>query len=429
MGKATEWVTRWSIVMSAKPVLPGVWKRKAGGHVVRTRVKDGRTGKQHEILRVLADEPDPKRALAWLTTERDRVRRGASISDRTIPTFKSFAASVFKSKVNDRTIHTASGRKKWARILEHHLCSTPWALFYVDRVAHADLVEWRDMIATMGWKRHVPAGDGSKRLAAQGERYSPNTLNDWLSIARVIWKAATHKFELPRNPMDGIADFPVDGHRTYTEEEPNALTLDEAARFLRTFRSSFPQFYAMTFLGIALGHRMSTIRPLRRKGPKADLDLKRGRLLIRRSNTVADEVEDFTKTKRDQNIALPKAVLDVLKWHVETQMTTWQMRESDLLFPTADGGFRSRSCLDKPFAKVTAVCKITKRITPRALRRTFQDVSRQARVEGVVAKAISGHATDAMRVHYSTAADDEVAAGIAKVVDLVAGRGSRRRAV
>jgi len=55
--------------------------------------------------------------------------------------------------------------------------------------------------------------------------------------------------------------------------------------------------------------------------------------------------------------------------------------------------------------------------------RTFQDLSREAEVDSVVAKAISGHATDAMRVHYSTASDAEVQIGIAKVINLAGFRG------
>lgn len=53
-----------------------------------------------------------------------------------------------------------------------------------------------------------------------------------------------------------------------------------------------------------------------------------------------------------------------------------------------------------------------------SMRRTFQDLTRKAGVDGVVAMAISGHATDAMRVRYSTAATPEVAKAIGKVVSI-----------
>lgn len=422
MSKAIEWVKRWSIEMSAKPVLPGVWKRKAGGFVVRTRVKNPKSGQQEEILRVLADETDPKRALAWLTKERDRVRSGVT-AETAIPRFNEFAAQLFEEKVDDGTISTAAGRKKWARILEHLLAAT-WANYYIDRVENADLAAWRAELPKKSWERHV-VKNGKKYLVATGEKYAPTTLNDWLNVARVIWNAATVRFKLLINPMDGIADFSEDGHRTYTEEEPNALTVEEVGPWLLKFRELYAQYYAMVFLMLAIGNRPSTIRPLRRKGATPDINFETRRLLIRRSNTVADEVEDFTKTKKDTPVTLPESVIEILQWHVDTQMVTESMRASELLFPTADGGFRSRSCLDKPFAAVTAACGLKKRITPRALRRTFQDLSRAAGMEGVVAKAISGHATDAMRVHYSTPAQQEIERGVAAVVSLAQFRKSR----
>lgn len=43
------------------------------------------------------------------------------------------------------------------------------------------------------------------------------------------------------------------------------------------------------------------------------------------------------------------------------------------------------------------------------MRRMFQDLTRKAGVDGVVAMAISRHATDAMRVRYSIASTPEVA--------------------
>ena len=128
---------------------------------------------------------------------------------------------------------------------------------------------------------------------------------------------------------------------------------------------------------------------------------------------------DSTNTGKDQTIKLPPLV-EVLRWHIDTQLTTSQQKKSELLFATEEGGFRSRSCLDKPFAAVTTACGITKRISDAA---HFQDLSREAQVEGiVVARAISGHATDAMRLHYSTAQDAEVEQGIARVIDIASRR-------
>ena len=39
---------------------------------------------------------------------------------------------------------------------------------------------------------------------------------------------------------------------------------------------------------------------------------------------------------------IPKELLDVLRWDVDTQLRPGPQQESDLLFPSEIGGFRSR---------------------------------------------------------------------------------------
>ncbi len=417
--KEIEWVERWGMWQSKDPVLPGVWRRKAGGHIVRSRVVDPKTGKMTEIKRSFPDEEDAKRAFTWLTAERERVRRGGTEATTALPTFRSFATLLFQKKVADGTIASAAGRAKWAHALEHHLLVAPWSEWYVDKVTFADLSDWRDGYATREWSRRSrKSKDGRQHVVVAGKGYKPHTINSLLAIARVIWKAISRRHSLP-NPMDGVEDFPTDRHPTYTHEQPNALTDEEVGAWLEMFHEMYPQFFAMTYLGFVLGQRPSTLRPIRRKGDEADLKMNEGLLLVRRSNTEGQEVMVGTKTAKEQKIKLPRVVLDVLAWHMRTQLRTEWQQESDLLFPTDDGGIRTRTCLDKPFRKVTDACGLTKRISPRAMRRTFQDLSRAAHVEGIVAKAISGHATDAMRIHYSTAQTKEVEQGIGRIAEVM----------
>lgn len=410
----TMWVTRWKMVISSAPILPGVWRRKEGGFVVCGAAKDPRTGKLKEVRKVLPNAVDAREALAWLTNERDRIRRGVTEEKKQeIPTWKTFAKSLFDTKLGDGSIQSAKGEEKWTTCLGH-LFKAPWAGFLVDQIKHADLVDWRNTLPKKRWERR---SKDRKRLISSGT-YKATTLNDWLNVARVVFAAATIKFDLPRDPMIGVEDF-VETHRTYTREQPNALTPEEVGLWLVTFKRLFPQFYAMAFLGLVYGQRPSSLRPLRRQGDTPDVIFGDDpRLLIRRSHTIGSEVWDRTKTKKDLDQTMPPEVVDVLKWHIQTQLTTDEQQASELLFPSKRGGFRSRSGLDKPFEAVTAACGIKKRITPRALRRTFQDLTRTAKVDGVVAKAISGHATDAMRVHYSTAQDAEVAAALGTLIDL-----------
>lgn len=92
------------------------------------------------------------------------------------------------------------------------------------------------------------------------------------------------------------------------------------------------------------------------------------------------------------------------------------MRDSDLLFPSTTGRWRSPTCLDKPIRRIALAAGITKHLSAKFMRRTFQDLGRAADVHDLVVRAISGHATRQMQDHYSSVAPSEVRDGLAKVV-------------
>lgn len=61
---------------------------------------------------------------------------------------------------------------------------------------------------------------------------------------------------------------------------------------------------------------------------------------------------------------------------------------------------------------------LRKKITPRGMRRTFQDVARAASVADVVTRSISGHATESMQLHYSSVGEDEQRASLGRMIAL-----------
>jgi integrase len=168
----------------------------------------------------------------------------------------------------------------------------------------------------------------------------------------------------------------------------------------------------------------STLRPLRRSGPERDVLWDEGVILLRRSNALGKEIMDRTKTALDQEIPLPPAARRVLREHVAA-LPAGPMRDSIYLFPSTTGGMRSRSALDKPFQEVAKALGWKVRFTPRGMRRTFQDLARQAQVHDVVTRAISGHATERMQRHYSTAQREEMREAVGKVVSLATARARR----
>jgi integrase len=409
---ATTWIKRWQAEIAATR-LPGVWKLKTGGHLVRARASDP-TGRKVEIRKRLP-ELDEAEAFAWLEAERSRIRSGDLSAPKAKPLFSTFALSLLEEKVATREIVSARGREKWTHTLTHLISGTGTVAGFgdlpIDRISTARTDAWRVGIAKLLRAPGTPQKKGT---------YSPQTVNGWIGILKVITKTARRRFKLGEDPAEDLPYFDTSEHPTFTEEEPNALTADEAKRFLAAMKSEFPQHYAMTCLGFATGLRPSQLRPLRRQGARADVKWDEQVILVRRSHTLG-EIMNRTKTKLRQRVSVPPELLAVLQWHVDTQMLTEDQAESDLLFPAEDGRPRSESCLKKPFAIVSALLGITKTITPKAMRRTFNDLTRLAKVEGIVTRSISGHTTEQMREHYSTVSPDEQRAAVGTVLRVIRG--------
>ncbi len=409
-SKETKWIKRWKNWV--KPTkLQGVWERKEGGHVVRKRVVVPATGKTHEVKKVLPNA-DAATAYKWLQDEVERVRRGNVEAPKPKTRFSDYAVSLLERKVAQREIRSAKSRQNWGPVLkflidgvheEGKVSVRGLGEFFIDQL-HAHHLE--------GWREDV-----AKRITA-GEM-SPHTANTRMTVLKIIMKAAKREFRLPRLATEDLRRFDTSEHDTFTDEEPNSLTLEEVPVFLARLRELYPQHYAMAYVGFALGLRPSSLRPLRRAGATPDVLWDENILLVRRSQTVGEEVMNTTKTKKKQRTHVPAALMDVLRWHVKTQLGTPEMRESELLFPNINGGFRAPTVLNKPFAEVSTEIGLGKKFTQKGMRRTFQDLARGAGLREEVQKKICGHITDEMKERYSTVAQGEQREAIGKVLVLM----------
>jgi integrase len=382
---------------------PSVFQRKEGGFLVRGRVKD-LAGKQRTIFKVL-DTTALLEAVKFLDSEKERVRTGSP--KRASMLFSEFADDLFDQKIKRGEIRSEVGIDKWRIILSHLIEGTKvgnthvpgFGDFPIDLIRVAHVEDWKDGLAAF-----IASDD-----------YEPTTVNTWISILRVISKEASHRFEI-KDFMTSVKKFPL--KRVDPKANPNTLTPEVVADFLSIMRRRFPQHYALVYLGMFTGLRPSSLRPLRRRGPEADIDWTTGDLEVRQSQTKGTKVMIGTKTARFQTVSLPRTVLDVLKWHVETQLKNHDMQKSDLLFPSLTGGFRTRTALRNPFMVVVDELKLKHNFTPKGMRRAFNDLARQAEISSFMTRAISGHSTAQMQDHYSTPAPDEQRESLARVIDL-----------
>jgi hypothetical protein len=357
---------------------------------------------RHQLIVLRRSSPRPRlrRLDRWLIATLREHDYPSSRWCAPMPTFSAFAASLFEDKVKAGDIRSASGRVKWAQTLEHHLLPA-FGPYLLDQLRHADIAQWR---VQMAGKIH----DGT---------YSPHTANKWLQVMRLILKAAVMQFELPRNPVDCIKNSTRASTAT-RRRSPTASPWKRCPASCRRCGSSARSTSLSCALVSSWGIVPRRCDRFGGQGATPDVDFDEGNLLVQRSHTEGDEVMARTMTKIRQRITLPPVLIDILRWHVDTQLTTDAMRESELLFPAEDGGFRSRSALKKPFVSVANAVGLKKHVSPKAMRRTFQDLARAAEVKDIVARAISGHATETMQHHYSTVAADEKKLAIAKVIEL-----------
>jgi len=404
MMSRPKWMLRWNSWIAPKPSKPGVWRRKEGGFVVRGRTKDPRTGKLEEVRMVLADVRDANTAYRILHEELDKVSRGELPEVSTQRSFADYSVSLLERKVKLNDIKSAKTRERWAGTLKLHLIPF-FGSFWMDQIRRATILAWKEEVGA-----GITAG-----------KNSPTTANGWFDILKVVINSYVFEHEMERNAVLGVKKFDTSLHPIYSEEEPNSLLPEEVPLFMDKMLELHPQHYGMVALGFGTGLRPSSMRPLRRRGPTPDVLWDKGVLLIRRSHTRKQEVMETTKTGQHQRLKLPKELMDILRWHVAE--LTPKRGDTDLLFPPRFGdGFMSASALDKPFQEVTAALKeegkLSKKITPRAMRRTFQDLAREAQVRDIVTRAISGHATEQMQRHYSTVNNSEVEEAICKVISL-----------
>jgi len=398
---------------------PGIYRLKKGGHLVRIRTTDPFSRKEKEVRKVLP-RATIEQAMAWQAEEKERLRLRLGQGEAQRVCFDLFAASILQRKIDQGKIKGDSIRKttdQYAHLINGTTVidkATGDVVVKVDAFGKVP-VERVTTKLIQTWKSQLG------KLIKDGH-YKPSTINGWLAQLRELMSIAVVEHDLKKNPMATVKDFDTSEHRPYTEKAPNSLEPAQTRTFLAKLLELYPQHYAMAYLGFMTGGRVSIMITLRRAGPDADIDWETGRLLNRRSKGHGPEVRNVVKQKDNFGVPLPQDIVDILSWHVETQLDPRQLKNKEnLLFPGAKGAdFRSMSSLAKPFAKVAQAIGVKFKFTQRGMRRTYNDLSRAANVKPEIIRSISGHHTEQMREWYSTYRSREKRAGIAAVIDLVA---------
>jgi integrase len=354
-------------VAAAAKLNEGIRQLERGRWLVRVRRVDSRTRKVvNRKATIAGTKADALHA-------RDRIRAElASSSSR--PLRKTLAEFAAEWLARRRVQLKGSVARKYEFSLRHV------------RAALGAL--WLDAIAPSHIEEYVAR---RTRAGAAG-----NTVLNELRMLRTIARDSLAEGYAVRYWCDRVRPPRV---RRYTEDDPNLLTPDQAARVL----ARVPRHWiGLVFLLMTTGLRIGEATALRWG------DLRHDVARVRRGNDRGALVEPKTKgSYRD----VP-ALLEVVALFGRPR------GDDELVFPSRRGGLHRGSPLRSVLEKACAAAGVP-RVTTHGLRRTFNDAGRR-RGSREALMAITGHVTDEMVSHYSIA-DAGEKASISRAVALAIG--------
>ena len=262
-----------------------------------------------------------------------------------------------------------------------------------------------------------------------GAEYAPSTVNGWHRTMRLILDAARRAGVVTVNAAREVTTLP---ERRTGGRRGRSLEADQLARFLAAVpKAKLPEDAARLVTCLALtGMRIGEVLALRWESVAG------GELHV--TDAVWRGQPKATKTDDPRRVTIVRPLAKALR-----EQRAWLLREqhpglgSGLVFPAAPqqaaagaarrGGevrwYRSQTSARKA---ILAVCKVAKvpEITPHSLRRTFEDVLREAGVDKLVRRAVAGWRSEKAQGIYATVSRrerDEAAAALVRVL------GERRR--
>ncbi|MBI1948613.1 MAG: site-specific integrase [Deltaproteobacteria bacterium] len=268
----------------------------------------------------------------------------------------------------------------------------------VEALTRRDLVVWMEEL-------------GDKRIKTKdGDRpYAKQTLTGVWATFRTMLHDALVLCDLKDDPTQGLR-FRVRGLEPV---EKDVLTKEELAKVLTATEHESPDMRAMIWVGFTTGMRFGELSALQ----WSDIDFERGLIHVRKSQVKG--VVGPTKTSSRRTVPLHPVVAGILTAHKAWQeMNLVRGRETGFLFLSELGGLRFSNVLTKPLKNCVVRAGIgDKKVTSHTMRRTFNNLARQAAGD-IVARSMTGHTTMEMTEHYSHVTLEEKNKAVAKALGL-----------
>lgn len=247
---------------------------------------------------------------------------------------------------------------------------------YLDAFSRRDVIDW------VSW--------AESRSQASGEPYAKATLT---SHRRVLWillkdMAADLDIADPTRrvrPMRSTRQR-VRPSETLTSTEIHALCW--AALEVCPLRAA--EIFELAYTGMRSGELWALhVDQLEEDGAHIRRAVSRGKIV------------DTTKTGFERHIYRPALLRDISAQHRQWMIRTRHRGlSSGLLYPSETGTPRTTGSLTKALAKASERAGITKHVSPRVLRRSFNTAFEESGVSGEVTRSQLGHASGQMTHYY-----------------------------
>ena len=373
---------------------PGVRKRpEDGALIIRVKQTDPRTGKKVELFRVL-EHGDVQEAVAERAELVRQLKDGTYRNEKGLKmTLGDYSKSWIRQKKNEG-LRPGSVRQN-VNVLRKFILPYLGDV-YVDALTPMDIRQWQIKIGPL--------------KKPKGGKYSQWSVAGWVAVLRNIMRDAVVEFGLQINPAMGLK-------KVSKPKSPRAdrhLNLQQLRIFLKLVEKWYPEHYPITLVLATYGLRWGEAAALHVE----HIDEEAMELRVVQAHTKGR----VTRTKTDSHKYLPLdlGVLKVLKEHVDW-LTRTEHPDIDkgLLFPGRFGGYRLPGSCGRAWKKVSKVMGLEWNVTGHDLRRTFQNMLRQAGVGLTVQQALMGHSSTQMTEHYSSISRDEKRQAMAEVVSFM----------
>jgi integrase len=378
---------------------PGVTQVGPGTYEIRTRLTDPTTKRRHGVRRTVKAASVDEAAAAMLA-QRQELQAAPTLPPPPRRTEQLTLGVYAKSWLERRMSRGAkpSTLATYVVILEQAVLPRLGHL-RVDEIRKVDIEDW------LTW--------ASQSRRKNGKQRAPETVNSWLRALKTVIRDAVSDLELDRDPTFRVKSISALPTRV-TDERPNSLTADELRRVLKAAANEPPDIYAMCTIGFLTGMRFGELSSLEWDDIRED----EGLIHVRRSQWHGKVTTP--KTGKSRSVPLHPMMVEALKAHRSSLVGKKVVELAPrLVFPTEDGGYHYPIYLFTALRRILRAAGVEKHLSPHGMRRTFNNLMRQAHVDRAVLHATIGHSSNEMTEHYSHVGAQEKMDAVERLVQVV----------